>query len=49
MQKKLLLTYVRLVYDLRELPGIMTVRPQVIGVFQLISEPTLVVLWARTN
>jgi hypothetical protein len=32
-----------LVYDPRGLPGVMTARPGVAGVLQMISEPTLTV------
>jgi hypothetical protein len=38
-----------LVYDFRELPGLMTVRSGVAGVLQMVSEPTLTVSWACTN
>jgi hypothetical protein len=40
---------VGLVYDPRELPGVMTVRPGVAGVLQMISEPTLTVSRAHTG
>jgi hypothetical protein len=40
---------VGLVYDPRELTGVMTVRPAVAGVLQIVSEPTLVVSRARTG
>jgi hypothetical protein len=40
---------VGLVYDPRGLPGVMTVRPGVAGVLQMVSEPTLMVSRARTG
>jgi hypothetical protein len=40
---------VGLVYDHRGFPGIITTRSGVDGVLQMISEPTLVVLPARTS
>jgi hypothetical protein len=40
---------VRLVYDPRGLPGVTTARPEVAGVLQIVSEPTLAVLRARTG
>jgi hypothetical protein len=40
---------VRLVYDSRGLPGVMTVMPGVAGVLQMVSEPTLVVLRVCTG
>jgi hypothetical protein len=40
---------VGLVYDIRGLPGVTTVRPGVAGVLQMISEPTRVVSRARTG
>jgi hypothetical protein len=40
---------VGLVYDPRRLPGVMTTRPRVAGVFQMVSEPTLAILRARTG
>jgi hypothetical protein len=40
---------VGLVYDPRGLPGVTTARPEVPGVLQMISEPTLVVSRARTG
>jgi hypothetical protein len=39
---------VGLVYDPRGLTGVTTVRPEVAGVLQMVSEPTLVVSRART-
>jgi hypothetical protein len=39
---------VGIVYDLRELPAVTTVRPRVAGVLQMVSEPTLAVSRART-
>jgi hypothetical protein len=39
----------RLVYDPTELPGVTTARPGVAGLLQMVSEPTLVVLRARTG
>jgi hypothetical protein len=38
---------VRLVYDPKGLPGVMTARPGVTGMLQMVSEPTLTVLWTR--
>jgi hypothetical protein len=38
---------VRLVYDPRGLPGVTTARPRVVGVLQIVSEPTLTVSRAR--
>jgi hypothetical protein len=40
---------VGLVYDPRGLLGVMTTRPGVAGVLQMVSELTLVVSWARTG
>jgi hypothetical protein len=40
---------VRLVYDLRGLPGVTIDRPEVVGVLQIVSESTIVILWARTG
>jgi hypothetical protein len=40
---------VGLVYDPRGLPGVMTARPGVAGVLQMVSEPTLAVLRSRTG
>jgi hypothetical protein len=40
---------VGLVYDPRELPRVMTARPGVDGVLQMVSELTLVVSRARTG
>jgi hypothetical protein len=40
---------VGLVYDPRGLPGVMTARPKVIGVLQMVSEPTLAVSRAHTD
>jgi hypothetical protein len=40
---------VGLVYDAKVLLGVMTARPMVAGVLQIISEPTLVVSRARTS
>jgi hypothetical protein len=40
---------VGLVYDPRGLPGVTTARPEVPGVLQMISEPTLAVSRARTG
>jgi hypothetical protein len=40
---------VGLVYDPRGLPGVMTARPGVDGVLQMVSEPTLAVSRARTG
>jgi hypothetical protein len=50
---------VRLVYDLSELSGVITIGPIVVGVLQMISEPTLVIsrahmgqlkrIWCRTG
>jgi hypothetical protein len=38
-----------LVYDPRRLSGVTTARPGVVGVLQMVSEPTLVVSRARTG
>jgi hypothetical protein len=38
-----------LVYDPNGLPGVMTTRPEVAGVLQMVSEPTLTVSRARTG
>jgi hypothetical protein len=38
---------VRLVYDPKGLPGVMTARPGVAGMLQMVSEPTLTVSWTR--
>jgi hypothetical protein len=38
-----------LVYDSKGLPGVMTARPEVAGVLQMVSEPTLTVSRARTG
>jgi hypothetical protein len=40
---------VGLVYDPRGLPGVMTARPGVAGVLQMVSEPTLAVSRAHTG
>jgi hypothetical protein len=40
---------VELVYDPMRLLGVTTVRPGIAGVLQMVSEPTLAVLWARTG
>jgi hypothetical protein len=40
---------VGLVYDPRELTGVTTVRLRVAGVLQIVLEPTLAVLQARTG
>jgi hypothetical protein len=40
---------VRLVYDPRGPAGVMTVRPIVAGVLQMVLEPTLTVLRTRTS
>jgi hypothetical protein len=40
---------VGLVHDPRELIRVMIARPGVAGVLQMVSEPTLVVSWARTG
>jgi hypothetical protein len=40
---------VGLVYDHRRLPGVMTARPGVASVLQMVLEPTLVVSQARTG
>jgi hypothetical protein len=40
---------VGLVYDTRGLPGVTTVRPRMAEMLQMISEPTLMVSWARTS
>jgi hypothetical protein len=40
---------VGLVYDPKGLPGVMTARPGVDAVLQMVSEPTLVVSRARTS
>jgi hypothetical protein len=40
---------VRLVYDPRELAGVMTARPMVAGVLQMVPEVTLAVSLARTG
>jgi hypothetical protein len=40
---------VGLVYDLRELAGVVTVRPEMDRVLQMVSELTLVVSRARTD
>jgi hypothetical protein len=40
---------VGLIYDLRRLPGVTTARPGVVGVLQMVSEPTLMVLRVRTG
>jgi hypothetical protein len=40
---------VELVYDPRELSGVTTIRPEVTGVLQMVSELTLTVLRARTG
>jgi hypothetical protein len=40
---------VELVYDSKRLPGVTTTRPEVVGVLQMISEPTLVASQARTG
>jgi hypothetical protein len=40
---------VGLVYDSRGLPGVMTVRPGVARVLQMVSEPILTVSRARTS
>jgi hypothetical protein len=40
---------VGLVYDPRGLPEVMTARPGVSGVLQMVSEPTLTVSWVRTG
>jgi hypothetical protein len=38
-----------LMYDPRELPGVTTARHRVVGVLQMVSEPTLAVSRARTG
>jgi hypothetical protein len=38
-----------LVYDPRGLPGVMTTRPRVAGVLQMVSELTLIVSRVRTG
>jgi hypothetical protein len=38
-----------LVYDPRELPGVTITRPGVVGVLQMVSEPTLMVSWVGTD
>jgi hypothetical protein len=38
---------VGLVYDPREVLEVTTARPRVVGVLQMVSEPTLAVSWAR--
>jgi hypothetical protein len=40
---------VGLVYDPRGLPGVTTARPGVVGVLQMVSEPTLAVSRTRTG
>jgi hypothetical protein len=40
---------VGLVDDPRELPGVTTARPGVVGVLQMVSDPTLMVSQARTS
>jgi hypothetical protein len=40
---------VGLVYDPRGLSGVTTIRPEVVGVLQMVSEPTLAVSRARTG
>jgi hypothetical protein len=40
---------VGLVYDPKELPGVMTARFEVTGVLQMVLEPTLVVSRVRTS
>jgi hypothetical protein len=40
---------VRLVYDHRQLLEVMTARPGMAGVLQMVSEPTLVVSRARMS
>jgi hypothetical protein len=40
---------VGLVYDIRGLPGVTTVRPRMAEMLQMISEPTLMVSRARTG
>jgi hypothetical protein len=40
---------VGLVYDHKELSGVMTVRPVVARVLQMVSDLTLMVSWARTS
>jgi hypothetical protein len=41
--------FVRLAYDPKELPTIMIARYRVVGVLQLVSESTIVVLWAHMS
>jgi hypothetical protein len=38
-----------LVYDSRGLTGVTTTRPEVAGVLQMVSEPTIAVSQARTS
>jgi hypothetical protein len=40
---------VGLVYDPRELPGVTIARPGVVGVLQMVSEPTLTISQAHTR
>jgi hypothetical protein len=40
---------VGLVYDLKELSGVTTVRPKMTGVLQMILEPTLIISLAHTS
>jgi hypothetical protein len=40
---------VGLVYDPTGLPGVMTSRPGVAGVLEMVSEPTLMISRARTG
>jgi hypothetical protein len=40
---------VGLVYDPMRLPGVTTMRPRVVGVLQMVSEPILTVSLARTG
>jgi hypothetical protein len=40
---------VELVYDAKRLPGVTTARPEVVGVLQMVSEPTLMTSRARTG
>jgi hypothetical protein len=37
---------IRLVYDPKELPGVIIIRPGVAGVLQLVLDPTLTISWA---
>jgi hypothetical protein len=41
--------FVRLAYDPKELSTIMIARHRVVGVLQLVSESTIVVLWAHMS